>query len=78
MKASTRQLRVVPATSEEHENRAKIAHILDEDETRQIYRARSEDDDLDESEDDEATEEEEDDESEEEVEVVRAAEANQN
>ena len=71
MKASTRQLRAVPATPEVHEDRAEVAHIRDGDETRQIYRARSEDDDLDESEDDEATEEEED-------EVVQAAEANRN
>ena len=78
MKASTRQLRVVPATSEGHENKAVVAHILEEDEIKQIYRDRSAEDALDEAEENEAAEEEEDDESEEEDEVVRAAEANQN
>ena len=78
MKASTRQLSAVPATLEEHENKAEVAHILEEDEIKQIYRDRSAEDALDEAEENEAAEEEEDDELEEEDEVVRAAEANQN
>jgi hypothetical protein len=71
MKASTRQLSAVPATSEEHENRAEVAHILEEDEIKQIYRDRGAEDALDEAEENESAAEEED-------EVVRAAEANQN
>ena len=78
MKGSTQQLRVVPATSEGHENKAKVAHILEEDEIKQIYRDRSAEDALDEAEENEAAEEVENDELEEEDEVVRAAEANQN
>jgi len=78
MKASTRQLEAVPETSEEQKNRADVAHILEEDEIKQIYRDRSAEDALDEAEENEAAEEEEVDESEEEDEVVRAAEANQN
>jgi hypothetical protein len=78
MKASTRQLSAVPATSEEHENRAEVAHILEEDEIKQIYRDRGAEDALDEAEENESAAEEEDEESEEEDEVVRAAEANQN
>ena len=77
MKGSTQQLRVVPATSEEQENKAEVAHILEEDEIKQIYRDRSAEDALDEAEENEAAEEEEEDELEEEDEVVRAAEANQ-
>ena len=78
MKASTRRLRVVPATSEGHENKAEVAHILEEDEIKQIYRDRSAEDALDEAEENEAAEEVENDELDEEDEVVRAAEANQN
>ena len=78
MKASTRQLSAVPETPEEHENRAEVANILEEDEIKQIYRDRGAEDPLDEAQDDEAAEEEEDDELEEEDEVVRAAEANRN
>jgi len=78
MKASKRRLRVVPATSEGHENKAEVAHILEEDKFKQIYRDRSAVDALDEAEENEAAVEEEDDELEEEDEVVRAAEANQN
>ena len=78
MKASTRQLGAVTETPEEHENRAGVAHILEGDKIKQIYRDRSAEDALDEAEENEAAEEEEDDESEEEDEVVRAAEANQN
>ena len=78
MKASTRRLIVVPATSEGHENKAEVAHILEEDKFKQIYRDRSAEDAHDEAEENEAAVEEEDDELEEEVEVVRAAEANQN
>jgi len=78
MNGSTQQLRVVPATSEEHENKAEVAHILEEDEIKQIYRDRGAEDALDEAEENEAAAEEEDEESEEEDEVVRAAEANQN
>ena len=77
MKGSTQQLRVVPATSEGHENKAEVAHILEEDEIKQIYRDRSAEDALDEAQDDEAAEKQEEDELEEEDEVVRAAEANQ-
>jgi len=77
MKASTRQLGAVPETPEEHENRAGVAHILEGDKIKQIYRDRSAEDALDEAQDDEASEEEEEDELEEEDEVVRAAEANQ-
>ena len=76
MKASTRQLRVVPATSEGHENKAEVAHILEEDEIKQIYRGREAEDALVEAQDDKAAEEEEDDELEEEDEVVRAAQGN--
>jgi len=50
MKGSTQQLRVVPATSEGHENKAEVAHILEEDEIKQIYRDRSAEDALDEAE----------------------------
>jgi hypothetical protein len=71
MKASTRQLRAVPATPEENENGTDVAHILEEDEIKQIYRDRSAEDALDEAEENEAAEEEED-------EVFRAAEANRN
>jgi hypothetical protein len=78
MKTSTRQISAVPATHEGHENRAEAAHILEEDEIKQIYRDRGAEDALDEAEENEAAEEEEDDESEEEDEVVRAAEANRN
>jgi len=78
MKARTRQLDALPETPEVHENRADVAHILEEDEIKQIYRDRSAEDALDEAEENEAAEEEEDDESGEEDEVVRAAEANQN
>ena len=78
MKASKQQLSAVPTTLEERENRTDVAHILEEDEIKQIYRDRSAEDALDEAEENEAAEEEEDDESEEEDEVVRAAEANQN
>jgi len=78
MKASTRQLRAVPATPEEHENRTEVAHILEEDEIKQIYRDRSAEDALDEAEENEAAEEEQDEEVEEEDEVVRAAEVNRN
>ena len=77
MKAGTRQLSTVPETPEEHENRAGVAHILEGDKIKQIYRDRSAEDALDEAQDDEAAEEEEEDELEEEDEVVRAAEANQ-
>jgi hypothetical protein len=77
MKASTRQLGAVPETPEEHENRAGVAHILEGDKIKQIYRDRSAEDALDEAQDNEAAEEEEEDELEEEDEVVRAAEANQ-
>ena len=76
MNASTRQLSAVPAISDEHENRAEIAHILKEGEIRQINRDKSAEEALDEAEEDEAGEEEEDDELEEEDEVVRAAEEN--
>jgi hypothetical protein len=69
---------VVPATSEGHENKAEVSHILEEDEIKQIYRDRSAEDALDEAEENEAAEEVENDELEEEDEVVRAAEANQN
>ena len=78
MKASTQQLRVVPAPSEEHENKAEVAHMLEGDEIKQIYPDRSAEDALNEAEENEAAAEEEDEESEEEDEVVRAAEANQN
>jgi len=78
MKASTRQLRVVPATSEGHENKAEVAHILEEDEIKQIYRDRSAEDALDEAEDNEAAVEEEVDELEEEDDVVRAAQGSRN
>ena len=77
MKASTRQLGAVSETPEEHENRAEVAHILEGDKIKQIYRDRCAEDALDEGQDDEAAEEEEEDELEEEDEVVRAAEANQ-
>ena len=77
MKASTRQLGAVPETPEEHENRAGVAHILEGDKIKQIYRDRSAEDALDEAQDDEAAEKQEEDELEEEDEVVRAAEANQ-
>ena len=76
MKGSTQHLRVVPATSEEHENKAEVAHILEEDEIKQIYRDRTAEDALDEAEDNKAAEEEEVDESEEQDEVVRAAQRN--
>ena len=78
MKASTRQLGAVTETPEEHENRAGVAHILEGDKIKQIYRDRSAEDALDEAQDDEAAEKQEEDELEEEDEVVRAAEANQN
>ena len=71
MKARTRQLDTLPETSEEHENRTEVAHILEGDEIKQIYRDRSAEDALDEAEENESAAEEED-------EVVRAAEANQN
>ena len=77
MKAGTRQLSAVPETPEEHENRAGVAHILEGDKIKQIYRDRSAEDALDEAQDDEAAEKQEEDELEEEDEVVRAAEANQ-
>jgi hypothetical protein len=77
MKASTRQLGAVTETPEEHENRAGVAHILEGDKIKQIYRDRSAEDALDEAQDDEAAEKQEEDELEEEDEVVRAAEANQ-
>jgi len=38
MKGSTQQLRVFRQTSEGHENKAEVAHILEEDEIKQIYR----------------------------------------
>ena len=78
MKARTRQLSAVPETLEERENRVVIANILEEDEIKEIYLDRGEEDHLDEAKDDEAAEEEEDEESEEEDEVVQAAEANRN
>ena len=76
MKASKRQLSAVPTTLEERENRTEVAHILDEDEIKQIYRDRTAEDALDEAEDNKAAEEEEVDESEEQDEVVRAAQRN--
>ncbi|MGA3343235.1 MAG: hypothetical protein ABSC76_00070 [Terracidiphilus sp.] len=78
MKASTRQLEAVPETSEEQKNRADVAHILEEDEIKQIYRDRSAEDALDEAEDNEAAVEEEVDELEEEDDVVRAAQGSRN
>ena len=78
MKAGTRQLSTVPETPEEHENRAGVAHILEGDKIKQIYRDRSAEDVLDEAQNDEAAKEEEDDELEEEDEVVRAAQGNRN
>jgi hypothetical protein len=78
MKASARQLNVLLQPAEEHENRTTVAHILEEDEIKQIYGDRGAEEALDEAEDNEAAEEEENEESEEEDEVVRAAEANQN
>ena len=78
MKGSTQQLSAVPATPEEHGNRADVPNILEEDEIKEIYLDRGEEDHLDGAQDDEAAEEEEDEESEEEDEVVRAAEANRN
>ena len=76
MKARTRQLDALPETPEVHENRADVAHILEEDEIKQIYRDRSAEDALDEAENNKAAEEEEKDELEEEDEVGRAAEGN--
>ena len=76
MKARTRQLDSLPETPEEHENRADVAHILEKDEIKQIYRDRTAEDALDEAEDNKAAEEEEVDESEEQDEVVRAAQRN--
>ena len=78
MKARTRQLDALSETSEEHENRADVPNILEEDEIKEIYLDRGAEDHLDEAQDDEAAAEEEDEESEEEDEVVRAAEANRN
>ena len=78
MMAEKRQLYLVPKIPEQDRIRADIAHILEEDEIKQIYRDRSSEDALDEAEDNNAAEEEEDDESEEEDEVVRAAEGNRN
>jgi hypothetical protein len=78
MKASTRQLEAVPETSEEHKNRADVAHILEEDEIKQIYRDRSAEDALDEAEDNEAAVEEEVDELEEEDDLVPVAQENRN
>ena len=78
MKARTQQLDALSETSEEHENGADVPNILEEDEIKEIYLDRGEEDHLDEAQDDEAAEEEEDEESEEEDEVVRAAEANRN
>jgi tripartite-type tricarboxylate transporter receptor subunit TctC len=78
MKASTRQLEAVRETSEEQKNRADVAHILEEDEIKQIYRDRSAEDALDEAEDNEAAVEEEVDELEEEDDVVRAAQGSRN
>ena len=72
MKASTRQLSAVPATPEEHGNRADVPNILEEDEIKEIYLDRGAEDHLDESQD-EATEE---DELEEEDAVGRAAQGN--
>ena len=76
MKASTRQLSAVPATPEEHGNRADVPNILEEDEIKEIYLDRGEEDHLDEAQDDEAAEKEEEDELDEEDEVVRAAQRN--
>ena len=76
MKASKQQLSAVPTTLEERENRTDVAHILEEDEIKQIYRDRTAEDALDEAEDNKAAEEEEEDESEEQDEVVRAAQRN--
>jgi hypothetical protein len=84
MQTRTQQLDALTWNSELNESRADVARIREEDETKQIYLCRSEDDDLDESDDDEAegddeaAEEEEDDESEEEDEVVRGARINGN
>jgi len=78
MKACTLQPEAVPETSEEHKNRADVAHTLEEDEIKQIYRDRSAEDALDEAEDNEAAVEEEVDELEEEDDVVRAAQGNRN
>jgi hypothetical protein len=69
MKASTRQLSAVPATPEEHGNRADVPNILEEDEIKEIYLDRGEEDHLDESQDEAAEE----DELEEEDEVGQAA-----
>ena len=74
MKARTRQLDALSETSEEHENRADVPNILEEDEIKEIYldRGREAEDHLDESQDEAAEE----DELEEEDEVGRAGQGN--
>jgi hypothetical protein len=76
MKATAERTPALRETLEERHNKADVAHILEEDEIKQIYRDRSAEDALDEAEDNEAAEAEDDDELEEEDEVVQAAEAN--
>ncbi len=66
----------VPGIPGECENRADVAHVLEEDEIKQTRQAPSAEYALAEAEDDEVAEEEEDDELEEEVEVRRVADAN--
>ena len=58
MKARTRQLDALSETSEEHENRADVPNILEEDEIKEIYLDRGAEDHLDESQDEGAEEDE--------------------